>query len=312
MLAGTLALKLLLFIAIGFAATKLKVVAGDFNKQFTKFLTSIILPCMIVNSMYGMDYSLEELKNCGYLLLLSIAFLVIEFIMGQIAYLLAGKNGSARIMRFGMIFTNFSFMGFPVVEALYGNQGIFYFAIFLVPIRIFYYSSAKVLLSPPDENAKKESLLTVIKKTLNPSIVAVFVGVFFYLTGIRLPDTIAYVMSSLAATCSPLGMMLCGITLGYYPLKKLLQVRYFRLTLIRNFLIPSIFYVLAWATALPYDLAQIVIICAALPVSTLMVAFCVQYDPDPESNFESAGSVFYSTLISIATIPLWYHLASVL
>ena len=75
MLAGTLALKLLLFIAIGFAATKLKVVAGDFNKQFTKFLTSIILPCMIVNSMYGMDYSLEELKNCGYLLLLSIAFL---------------------------------------------------------------------------------------------------------------------------------------------------------------------------------------------------------------------------------------------
>ncbi|MBQ3103625.1 MAG: AEC family transporter [Oscillospiraceae bacterium] len=312
MLAGTLALKLLLFIAIGFAATKLKVVAGDFNKQFTKFLTSIILPCMIVNSMYGMKYSLEELKNCGYLLLLSLGFLLIEFIMAQIAFLITGREGSSRILRFGMIFTNFSFMGFPVVEALYGNQGIFYFAIFLIPIRIFYYSSAKPLLSPPAENPVKESALTVIKKTLNPSIVAVFVGVFFYITGIRLPDTIEYVMSSLAATCSPLGMMLCGITLGYYPLKKLLQPRYLRLTLVRNFFIPAIFYVLVRLVSLPYDLAQIVIICAALPVSTLMVAFCVQYDPDPEANFESAGSVFYSTLISIGTIPLWYNLASVL
>ena len=310
MMAGTLALELLILIAIGFTVRKLNIVSGDFNKQFTGFLTSVILPCMIVNSMYGMDFSIEELKNCGYLLLLSVAFLAIEFALAQIAYCRTGKGFSSRILRFGMIFTNFSFMGFPVVETLYGNHGVFYFAIFLIPIRMLYYTCAPFLLSPPSEEKEAISIKKLLKKLLNPSIISVFVGILLYVTGIHLPDVITYVISSISGACSPLGMLLCGITLGGYPLRKLMQPRYARLTVYRNILIPTLIFLLTALCRLPHEFAEILVISAALPVGTLMVAFCVQYDPDPEAHFEGAGNVFYSTLFSIATVPFWAYLVT--
>ena len=45
-----LAIKLMLFIVVGYVARKLKIMADGFDKMLTKFVMAIPLPCMIINS----------------------------------------------------------------------------------------------------------------------------------------------------------------------------------------------------------------------------------------------------------------------
>lgn len=307
MTAGKLAFELLLMIAAGIFARKSNIVDGNFNKQLSSLITKLALPCLIMDSMGG-TASVEQLKSCGILLVLAVGTLAVEFLLGQIGYRLAGRGSSGRILRFGMVFTNFTFMGIPVVEALYGSQGVFYFVVFLVPIRIVYYSLAKAMLSPAGERSGKQTALQHVKGWFSPPVTAVFLGLLLYITGWRLPSVLSDVIHSVGSVCSPLGMLLCGISLGEYPFRRLLRPGYLLLPLIRNLALPGLLLMLAMLLPLEGALTRIPVLYAALPVSSMMAAFTLQYDPASEARFESAGVVLLSTLLSAATIPLWARL----
>ena len=304
MTAAKLAIQLVLMLAVGLFAVRARIVGENFEKQLTSLIMKIILPCMIVKSMMG-TYSLEALKNSGRLVLLAIAMLIITFALGQLVYVLMKKTPSARIMRFSMIFTNFTFVGIPVMEALYGDMGVFYFVIFVVPYRMVYYSSAQPMLSPPGHTLEKRTWKDKLKGWFSPPVVAVFVGLFLYLTQIQLPSPVSGVINSLGSCASPLGMLLCGMSLGKYPIKKLLRPKYLWLPLVRNIFLPALILCLSLLVGLDKELAQIVVIFAALPTASLLAAFTIQYDPDPESQFEAAASVLLSTICCAFTIPLW-------
>lgn len=304
MTAAKLAIQLILMLAVGLFVVRTRIVGENFEKQLTSLIMKVILPCMIVKSMMG-AFSLEALKNSGQLVLLAIAMLVITFALGQLVYILMKKTPSARIMRFSMLFTNFTFVGIPVIEALYGDMGVFYFVIFVVPYRMVYYSSAQPMLSPTGHTLEKRSWKDKLKGWFSPPVVAVFVGLFLYLTQIQLPTPISGVINSLGSCASPLGMLLCGMSLGRYPIKRLLRPRYLWLPLVRNLLLPALILGLTLLVGLEKDIAQLVVMFASLPVASLLAAFTIQYDPDKETQFEAAAAVLLSTFFCAFTIPLW-------
>lgn len=311
MTAAKLALELLLMIAIGYFAEKRRIVGEKFNTDLAAFITKISLPCLIVQSMQ-VPFSMAELKNCGFLLLLAIGYLALSFALAYVVWHFSPHDYRGRIMRFGMIFTNFTFMGIPVVQTLYGEQGVFYFVVFLVPIRIMYYTSAKPMLSPPDLAQEKQTLRQKIKGYLSPPVAAVVLGLALYIGGIELPGVLGDIVSDVAKVCSPMGMILCGITLGKYPFRALLRKGCFLSAIIRCLLLPGIVFSLCWAVGLEHRLMEPVVICSALPIAALSAAFTVQYDPELEAHYESAGSVLLSTLLSAATIPLWAYLLTLI
>ena len=304
MTAGMLSLELLLMIGAGIFARKSHIVGPHVNEELASLITKLALPCLIVDSMRG-TASLSELQNCGMLLVLALVTLGIELLLGQGTYLLAGRTSSGRIFRFGMTYTNFTFMGIPVVEALFGSQGVFYFVVFLVPIRIVYYSTAKLMLSPPGITHGKQTFLQHLRGWLSPPVVAVLVGLVLYLTGWHLPTVLDDVVHSVGSICSPLGMLLCGISLGEYPFRQLLRRKYLLLPLVRDLALPGLLLLLTRLLPVENQLSNLMVIYAALPISSMMAAFTLQYDPAPEAHFESAGVVLLSTLLSALTIPLW-------
>ena len=304
MTAAALSVQLILMVAVGVFAWRAKIVSGDFDRQLTSFIMKIALPCMIVRSMSG-AFSWEELKNCGRLVVIALILWAVTFGLGQIAYRLLGKNATARIMRFGMMYTNFTFVGIPVMEALYGDTGVFYFVVFLVPYRMIYYSSAEPLLSPPGLEHRKRTLAEKLKGWFSPPVVAVFVGLTLYITQWQLPSPVSGVINSLGGCASPLGMVLCGISLGKYDFKRLLRPRYLWTPLVRNLLLPALILGLTLLAGLEPELARVAVIFAALPVPSLLAAFTIQYDPAQESQFQAAAAVLLSTLLSAFTIPLW-------
>ena len=309
MTAAKLAVQLILMVGIGFFTVKAHIVGENFEKQLTSLIMKIILPAMIVKSMMG-AFSWDELKHCGQLVVIAVVLWGITLGLAQLVYRLMGKTPSARILRFSMIYTNFTFVGIPVIESLYGSTGVFYFVVFLVPYRMVYYSSAEPLLSPPGLQRRERTWKEKLKGWFSPPVVAVFVGMVLYLTQLQLPSPVTGVINSLGSCASPLGMLLCGMSLGKYPLRRLLQPRYFWVPLVRNLLLPALILALSVLAGLERELAQVVVMFAALPVASLIAAFTIQYDPDQENQFEAAAAVLLSTIAACITIPLWSWLLS--
>lgn len=311
MLAFQLSLQLIILIVIGFFVWRLGMVDDKFDKSLTTFLINIALPCMIIKS-FSAPFSSDQLINCAILVGISIAYLALCFGIGQLIYRAYGQNFTGRMLRFGAMFTNFSFVGMPVAEALYGQTGLLYFVVFVVPIRMVYYSSAKALLSPPNAIREKKSFLQHLKGWLSPPVVAVFVGLALYITGFTFPSPIDKTISGIGAITSPLGMILCGISLGKNNIKSLLKPKYLLMPLLRNMLLPALTAAIMYCLPVDPLVAKTVVIYAALPVASLLSAFTIQYDPEPEAILESSGSVFFSILTCSITIPLWAQLAEYL
>ena len=149
MLALQLTLQLIIYVAIGMFLEKKRLVGESFDQQLSVLFTDIILPCMIFRSLQ-LEFDPSDLKNCGILLLLSLGYLAISLALGHLAYRIFGGDWG-KILRFSMVFTNFTLMGFPVVETLFGAHALFYFVVFLVPIRVIFYSAPHALLAPDTE-----------------------------------------------------------------------------------------------------------------------------------------------------------------
>lgn len=304
MTAARLSIQLVLTVGIGLFTVKRRIIGEDFEKQLTTLILNILLPCMIIKSMLG-TFSWEQLKNCGRLLVIAVVVWVITYGLGQLLFLSMRKTASARIMRFSVMYTNFTFVGIPVMEAFYGDLGVFYFAVFLVPYRIIYYSSAEAFLSPISAGRTTRSVKEKLSIWLSAPVISVFIGLLLYLTQLPLPEPVINVVTSLGNCASPLGMLLCGMSLGKYPVRRLLRFRYLWFPMVRNLLLPALFLVLAILIGLEKELAQIVIMFAALPIASLLAAFMIQYDPDQEAQFEAAAAVLLSTIFAAVTIPLW-------
>ena len=98
-----LALKIVILIALGAAARRLKVMPDGFDKMLTRFVMAIPLPCMIINS-FNVEFSAKYLESCPIILVLALASLALVFVLAHLVYIRMGKTGIARVVRFAMMF----------------------------------------------------------------------------------------------------------------------------------------------------------------------------------------------------------------
>ena len=156
MIAVTLALELLLMTMVGFFARKRGIVNETFAGQLTNFVMRITLPMLIFHSVRtSVEFTPEALRDCGVAIAAGFFVMVFSLGIGQLLWMVTGKGGYGRILRYAVTFTHFSFMGIPVVEALFGSVGTMYYAFFITPVRIFYYALSEPLMTPPE--LKKEA-----------------------------------------------------------------------------------------------------------------------------------------------------------
>lgn len=317
MVAVTLAIELLLMNCIGIFIRK----SGLTNKEFSAHLTNLILtfciPCLIFNSVSNaVTFTPELLANCGVVILVSGASLLLSFLLGQLAYFICNKNGVGRIMRYGITFCHFSFMGIPVIEALFGDMGIFYYAsFFLFPVRIAYYAFSDALMTPQELRAAKKSFGKMLKEIfLNPCTLALILGVIFWIAGWHLPEVLNYCVKTMSSLSSPLALLLCGMVLAEHNFRTLLKAKYFLLPLLRTVVMPCIFFGISrLLLQLGVDelLCNILVIFSALPVSSLLPIFTIRSDPNEANQLAAAASTTLSVPIAAVTIPIWYMLLGI-
>lgn len=310
MVAVTLALELLLMNIIGIFIRKSGVVDKSFSTQLTNVLMKFCIPCLIFYSISNaVEFSMEALSNCGIVILLGAVGAFLSLAIGQLFYILGHKTGFARIMRYSLTFCHFSFMGIPVMSALFGDMGTFYYAFFLIPVRICYYSLSESLMTPGGKAGGKgiKSIL------LNPQLIAVAVGMVFWIMGWKLPTAINYCVKSLNTICSPMALLLCGMVIAEYDFRQLIRPAYLKIPVLRTIMMPIIFFIITRVflmLGVEPMLCQMLVIYTAFPTASLLPVYALKYDPDPENQLNAAGASIISVLISAVTVPIWYMILS--
>ena len=297
-----LSLKLMLFIAVGYAARKLRVMQDGFDKMLTRFVMAIPLPCMVINS-FNIEYSADNLLNCPVIVALSIGGMVFMFL---VTTLVTGgaKTKMGKTYRFAMLFTNFTFMGLPVVSELYGAQGVFNYVIFTLPIRVMFYGGAAVMLG---KSGEKLNVKETVKKFLCEPVIAVFIGFFLYVTQIRLPAVVTSTIASLGAMASPLGLILCGTIIADAKWSGVFRYpAVFLIAAARLLAIPALMVAVERLIGVDREIIRTTMFYYAMPVASLLPTFLLRYDPEAEEARLAGGyMVVVSTLLCIVTIPLW-------
>lgn len=164
---------IVLFILIfsGFICVKTGAVKIEGRKAFSDLLVYFVVPCMIINS-YLTEFDDNIFKNILYALGLSILLLVVGFaITFLLSFKLKGDN--VPIVRFGCMFSNAAYMGFPLIQALFGSEGLIYASAFVTAFNIFLWTLGYSIVS------RTFDLKAIVKKIFTtPAIISVFIGLF--------------------------------------------------------------------------------------------------------------------------------------
>lgn len=289
---------LFIFIVIGFIVRKINVVDEIFVSSFSKFIFNVILPSMIIYSM-NFPFDWEILFDSGILLIISVFVLMISGCIAlMIVKLLKADRKERSVYYYSLLFSNFTFMGFPVISAVYGKEGLFYASIFVIPLRIAYNTLGVMLFKRGDEKSIKISFRNII----NPPLIAVIIGLCIFVFSIKFPVPIETVLGMLTDMLMPLGMMLAGMMLGNGKIGDLGgNIKIYIVAFARLVIVPvSIYAILVYFGFNSY-LLGIPVIISAMPVAATVGIIAERYNG---KSYLGAQCTFVSTAFSIITIPL--------
>ncbi|MBQ3133143.1 MAG: AEC family transporter [Clostridia bacterium] len=297
-------ISLFLLLAVGYIASKLNLITKDMLPKLSNLMISIIVPASVLSAVINVknEHSIGELLG-----LIGIAVLVYVFLIA-FAYLippmLAVKKEQINLYRFMTVFTNAAYMGFPVITAIYGSEGLFYAMLFQLPFNALVFSYGAKLI------AGKNFHLSLRKTVVNIGTVTAVLALIVYVAQIPVPTVIDNTIDTVGGMTAPFSMLIIGATLGGMPIRQMFNKwRLYPFAVITNVVLPLILYFILRLFVVDQMMLQVSVVIAAMPVATVSGIFCHRYGGDAETA--SAG-VFISTAMSVGTIPLLVWLMQIL
>lgn len=285
----------------GYLCVRTGAVKPEGKKAFSDLLLYLVVPAMVIHS-YMIEFKPEILPN----LLLSFGLSTVLILLGLLVTMIATKGRTDRnlpILRFACIFSNAAYMGFPLIQALFGAEGLIYASAYVTVFNILLWTFGYGMLSG---KVSVREILTTILRT--PVLLSVAAGLVIYLCRIPVPSVIQEPVSLIGNMNTPLSMFITGMIIAETNLSRFLKdLRIIVVLLLRMFVIPLISLGLFLLLGVHGMAAQVVLLLEACPCAAITSVFAVQLGYDEGL---AAGAVVLSTFLSILTLPLCAMLLS--
>jgi predicted permease len=275
----------------------------------SKLENNLFIPALVMSTFWS-GFTVESLGSAGIFLIGGFCTVGLSILIAlPVARLCAKDDYTRKIYTYGLSFSNFGFMGNAVVLALFpavfGN-----YLVFVLPLWVMIYLWGVPALLIPGKEGEKKSLLSSLKRLVNPMFAAMLVGMILGLTGVPLPDFVGSGLDSLGGCMSPVAMLLTGMTVSSLDLKKTFTDKSVYLaSFIRLLAFPAVFMALLWVLPLPADISLCVLCAVAMPLGLSPVVIPAAYGQDTSA---AAGMALISHLLSVATIPLVFWVYSLI
>ena len=288
-------------IAAGYAAGKAKIMPADSDSVLSRCETYIFCPAMVINSLM-VNCTLDALKSSARPILYCFGIMVLAFLIGiPIVSRLEPKGYQRNILKYAIIFPNFGFLGLAIVPLIMGQDALFGYVMFILPLNFGVYTYGTSLLIK-DESGKKGFL----RRLVNPMFISTFLGVILGVTGIgpKLPTFLKTGITYLSNCFSPVAMVLSGIVVSRFGLKKLFTVpKSYIMTFLRLIALPVIFLTLLHFLGAERDVMMYTLLAFGAPLGLNTIVFPASCGEDTSSG---ASMAMVSHILCILTIPLLY------
>jgi len=284
--------RLFFLMAIGMFLRR-RLLGPEFQKGLTDLIVDLILPCNIITA-FSVEPRADLMRSALFTLLLST---LIQIGCALLAALLFRRSAANRkpVLSYGTICSNAGFLGTPVAESVFGEEGVLLASIFLIPQRVFMWTLGVSYFTKGGGHGWK-------KVFTNPCILAVFVGTALWAARIPLPGVVDGTIRSLGACNTGLSMLLIGMLMSGFRWRDLLDPGILRFCAVRLGLLPLA--VLAGCRMFHAEAlaSQVSLLLVAMPAAGTTAVLAAKYGGDAQF---AAGCITASTFLSLVTIPLW-------
>ncbi len=290
-------MEMVFLLAVGAVILKAGLMDGESNKKLSNVLLMVISPALIISS-YQMEFEPRLLTA----LLLTFGLSALSFAVTILFchFILAPKPGTdSPVEKMAVIYSNCGFIGIPLINGILGAEGVFCMTAYTTVFNILVWTHGVILMSGGGAGVR---LRDMWKNLVTPAVVAVAIGLFLFLTGIRLPEVLASPIASVGDMNTPVAMIVAGANLAQGNLlESLKKVRVYYISFLKLLAAPVLTTLLLFFLSPDYNVSLTIFVASACPAGAMGTMFALRYNRD--SNY--ASELFaVSTLLSLLTIPL--------
>ncbi len=284
---------LLVYLLIGVFAKKKGIVSDSTRDGLTDLLVTILLPCMIFES-FNQVITKSQMRDALVVLLLSVCVCVFSIVLGKVIWRKYPHNKKS-VLQYGTLISNSGFAGLPMIATAYGDLGLFYASVFVIPLRVFMWSAG---LSFFTDEEFKTRMFKVMK---NPGIVAVYLGLLRMFTGFPLPEFVDTAIRNVGSTTTSISMIIIGCILADINVKTVFEKSVFYLAFVRLIFIPIVIMLGLSFVSIDPIAGKSAVLLTAMPVGTTTAILAQKHGADGQFG---SKCVFVTTILSLFTVPL--------
>lgn len=306
-------LSLIIVTLMGYIAAKVGFLTADVRSKISGLIFNITLPCTILASVGEVDPATGT-DAITWSLVLGAALFFVMLAAGALANLvLRTPRGERALYLWMSVLTNTGFIGFAVLESIFGGASVFLGSIFIAISNVFIYSIGVAALRSGSTHAESSAhggarrrrtvdVRGMLKDMLNVPLVVSLVAMVIFFAGIPVPAPLMRAADMAGGITSPLAMMLVGLSIADAHLGAVLrQGRLWVFTLVRFLLAPLAAYLLL-APVVPSELALgVFTVMLAMPTGSMAAPIAAAYGRDAELP---AQGTIVATLASFAIVPV--------
>ena len=291
--------------AVGFICVKSGYISGEVKNALSKIIVRVTLPLLIVNALTNIELTPARAKNAALVAVLALAVVAVMYAVGALtARLWRLELPAAVIHRCMRAFGNVAFLGYPLIRAIFGDEGFFYAAVYEFVNDIFVWTFVVCKLNSIGADGKIP-LKTQIKNAVNPCTIAFFVSFALMLLKIRPTGLALGLTEGIGAMTTPLSMIFIGGTLAEVRLGGLRRLGSFSaVVLIKMLAAPMLLALLTRALPLSEVARGAFILQVGMPSQTILSVLTLEYGGD--SVYTSEG-ILITTLAALITLPAVYY-----
>lgn len=297
---------LFLLLAVGFFSRKAGLLNDTSSKNLSKLIICLGQPALIIAALNNAEWSEERLKIALWATVIGFAM---HTFMAVAAFLICRgmkKNADhAKIFEFALVFANCGFLGFPVLDSVFGDgMGSFMGAFYVISFHLFMWTWGIVILA----RGRDDIRLTPKKALLNYGTVPCAIGIVIYLLKpvFELPDPIGKTLNYLGGLCTPISLLITGGLLATIPLKKLFGTpSLYAHSAVSLFAFPMVVCVLTKLMRLPDQYILFCTVMAGLPAASSVTMLGELHNIDPAYASQIVGITSVLTTVTLPVVFLF-------
>lgn len=283
----------LIYMILGFVLRRMKKITPENRSVLLFVMLYVVLPSMIFDS-FDPEIGMEAFHESLPMILVVALGSFFGLMMGWLLFRRRQQEQRC-VLYFGSMFSNMGNAGLPVIVTVFGQVGVLYASMALIPVVVLMWTIGLNMFLPSAD------WKTRFKKILNPSMLAIILGMIRMFTGAPLPIPVDSAVSTLGAMAAPLCMMLVGSTLAEIPYREMLNKDSVLLSLSRLILQPLITFFLMKVLGMSDLITAVSVVIMAMPAASNTAIFSESFGGDYHL---ASRCVALSTLLSIVTVPL--------